>query len=87
MKIVHFMVSVKSISKYVQNNTVRGVTRGRMFISEFALLNYRMTNQIYLSVTRKSSSANETNLLAKVAAACLPGKSDSSLCNQAVQII
>ena len=40
--------------------TVRGLTRGRMFrlFPSFALLDYRVINQIYIDVTRKSSSAN-----------------------------
>ena len=37
--------------------TVRGLTRGRMLISEFCTA-YRVINQIYIYVTRKSSSAN-----------------------------
>ena len=37
--------------------TVRGLTNRRMLITEFTLLDYRVTNQIYLSLTRNTSSA------------------------------
>ena len=43
---------------YVTHLTVRGLTRGRMLIPSFALLDYRVTNQIYIYEPRKSSSAN-----------------------------
>ena len=42
--------------------TFRGQTRGRMLISEFCTTYYRVTNQIYIYVTRKSSSANLSQL-------------------------
>ena len=51
---------IEHSSSYHKNNfcffTVRGLTRGGML--SFALLDYRVTNQIYIYVTRKSSSPN-----------------------------
>ena len=52
--------------------TIWGPTRDKMLI--YTLLDYRVTNQIYLATTRKTSSA-ELEI----------DKSDLSFCNQAVQ--
>ena len=68
------------------------------WLPSFALLDYWVTNQIYLSITRKTSRDKLSQseclirhcLISEFGAACIPSyiyiyKSDLSLCNQAVQ--
>ena len=55
------------LGAYTDTVTVRRLIHGRML--SFALLDYRVTNQIYLSVTQNTSSAilNQSDSLISIA--------------------